>query len=168
MWHGCVCVHFTVATTDSVIKSDHNYFKVPEPSMDNGEDQPKRKKGRPRRYNVNSPSSNKTQTKLTHFSNNKDKPKSDTVNTPKSKTSTASSGTKVDKTPTRGQPPRKYKRRNMNCSGCENCLKPDCGKCRNCLDKPKFGGRNTKRQRCTQRICIHRVSSHLSTVCVYI
>ena len=126
--------------------------------MDNVEngDQPKSRKGRPRKYNVDSPSSKKTQSKLTHFSNNKDTPKSDTPSTSKSKTSTPS-GNKPDKTP-RNQPPRKYKRRNMNCAGCANCLKPDCGKCRNCLDKPKFGGRNTKRQRCTQRICVHRVS----------
>merc|ERR1712238_261108 len=31
---------------------------------------------------------------------------------------------------------------------CVNCLTPDCGKCLFCLDKPKFGGSNQKKQRC--------------------
>jgi len=35
-----------------------------------------------------------------------------------------------------------------NCRECVNCLTPDCGKCLFCLDKPKFGGSNQKKQRC--------------------
>ena len=162
-----MCLLFTVAMSDSVVKSDHNYFKVLDPSVDTVEngDQPKSRKGRPRKYNVESPSSSKTQTKLTHFSKHKSTPKSDTPSsTSKSKTNALSTSkvTKVDKTP---PPPRKYKRRH-NCSGCVNCLKPDCGKCRNCLDKPKFGGRNTKKQRCVERICIHKVCVYVCMCCV--
>lgn len=148
----------TTANPDSVIKSDHSYFKVPDPSVDNGENEEtsKRKKGRPRKYNIKSPiaSSSKTQTKLKHFNNSKDAKKFDSPSTPKSKSTTS---TPNSRTPTRNRPP-KYTRRYMNCNKCENCLRPDCGKCRNCLDKPKFGGRNTKRQRCIQRICIQKVN----------
>uniref|UniRef100_A0AAY4ETM8 [histone H3]-lysine(4) N-methyltransferase n=1 Tax=Denticeps clupeoides TaxID=299321 RepID=A0AAY4ETM8_9TELE len=39
--------------------------------------------------------------------------------------------------------------RNRRCGECKGCLhEEDCGKCINCLDKPKFGGPNTKRQCC--------------------
>lgn len=147
----------TTANQDSV-KSDHSYFKVP--SADNGEngEAPKRKKGRPRKYNMESPSGNKTQTKLTNFSNNKDAAKSDSTSTSKSKVENSSTSKSKPDTPVRGCNTPKFRRRTMNCSQCANCKKPDCGKCRNCLDKPKFGGRNTKKQRCLQRICLHKVS----------
>ena len=29
----------------------------------------------------------------------------------------------------------------------------DCGECKNCLDKPKFGGRGIKKQACLRRSC---------------
>ena len=29
----------------------------------------------------------------------------------------------------------------------------DCGECKNCVDKPKFGGRGIKKQACEQRAC---------------
>ncbi|XP_067874843.1 histone-lysine N-methyltransferase 2B-like [Heterodontus francisci] len=49
-----------------------------------------------------------------------------------------------------GQP----KRRGNRCGCCKGCRNPeDCGKCVNCLDKPKFGGRNTKKQCCVWRKC---------------
>ena len=38
---------------------------------------------------------------------------------------------------------------------CENCKKPDCGKCGYCLDKKKFGGKNIKRKPCVQRTCLN-------------
>uniref|UniRef100_A0A8D2ZRT1 [histone H3]-lysine(4) N-methyltransferase n=1 Tax=Scophthalmus maximus TaxID=52904 RepID=A0A8D2ZRT1_SCOMX len=39
--------------------------------------------------------------------------------------------------------------RSRRCGHCEGCLiEEDCAKCINCLDKPKFGGPNTKRQCC--------------------
>ncbi|CAG14804.1 unnamed protein product, partial [Tetraodon nigroviridis] len=39
--------------------------------------------------------------------------------------------------------------RSRRCGVCKGCLiEKDCSKCINCLDKPKFGGPNTKRQCC--------------------
>lgn len=39
--------------------------------------------------------------------------------------------------------------RSRRCGVCKGCNhEDDCGKCMNCLDKPKFGGPNTKRQCC--------------------
>ncbi|XP_069460961.1 histone-lysine N-methyltransferase 2B isoform X2 [Ambystoma mexicanum] len=44
--------------------------------------------------------------------------------------------------------------RQGRCGRCKGCLHPDdCGKCVNCLDKPKFGGPNTKKQCCVHRRC---------------
>lgn len=140
------------ANQDSVVITDHSYFKVPDPSADDGEHEepPKRKKGRPRKYKAESP---KTQTKLTSFTSNKTTAKSDS---PSASQNTSIADTPNSKTPTKKYQ-RKYQRRN-NCGKCVNCTRQDCGKCRNCLDKPKFGGRNTKKQRCIQRICIHKAS----------
>nr|XP_033779869.1 methyl-CpG-binding domain protein 1 isoform X4 [Geotrypetes seraphini] len=47
------------------------------------------------------------------------------------------------------------RRRNRKCGECEACLqKVDCGRCDFCHDKPKFGGRNLKRQKCRWRQCL--------------
>lgn len=47
------------------------------------------------------------------------------------------------------------RRKNRKCGECEACLKNlDCGKCDFCQDKPKFGGRNLKRQKCRWRQCL--------------
>ncbi|OCT65152.1 methyl-CpG binding domain protein 1 S homeolog isoform X3 [Xenopus laevis] len=47
------------------------------------------------------------------------------------------------------------RRQNRKCGECESCLqKDDCGKCDFCQDKPKFGGRNLKRQKCRWRQCL--------------
>ncbi|XP_041665951.1 histone-lysine N-methyltransferase 2B isoform X2 [Cheilinus undulatus] len=44
--------------------------------------------------------------------------------------------------------------RSRRCGVCEGCLVvEDCAKCMNCLDKPKFGGPNTKRQCCIYKKC---------------
>ncbi|XP_048117913.1 histone-lysine N-methyltransferase 2A [Alosa alosa] len=60
------------------------------------------------------------------------------------------------------QKPLKFRRPSRNCFGlrsrrcgeCKGCLHTeDCGKCMNCLDKPKFGGPNTKRQCCVMKRC---------------
>jgi len=44
--------------------------------------------------------------------------------------------------------------RSSRCGTCANCLKPDCGECINCSDKPKFGGPGVKKQACSQRKCL--------------
>ncbi|KAM3910858.1 uncharacterized protein RB166_019656 isoform 2-T2 [Leptodactylus fuscus] len=47
------------------------------------------------------------------------------------------------------------RRKNRKCGECEACLKNlDCGECDFCQDKPKFGGRNLKRQKCRWRQCL--------------
>ncbi|CAL8286715.1 unnamed protein product [Merluccius merluccius] len=44
--------------------------------------------------------------------------------------------------------------RSKRCGVCKGCNhEDDCGKCINCLDKPKFGGPNTKRQCCVYKRC---------------
>ncbi|XP_039977815.1 histone-lysine N-methyltransferase 2B [Xiphias gladius] len=44
--------------------------------------------------------------------------------------------------------------RARRCGRCKGCLiEEDCAKCVNCLDKPKFGGPNTKRQCCIYKKC---------------
>ncbi|XP_050923300.1 histone-lysine N-methyltransferase 2A isoform X2 [Lates calcarifer] len=44
--------------------------------------------------------------------------------------------------------------RSRRCGLCKGCLiEEDCAKCINCLDKPKFGGPNTKRQCCIYKKC---------------
>ncbi|XP_064424837.1 histone-lysine N-methyltransferase 2A isoform X2 [Latimeria chalumnae] len=51
-------------------------------------------------------------------------------------------------------PPVKKGRRSRRCGQCPGCQVPeDCGVCTNCLDKPKFGGRNIKKQCCKMRKC---------------
>ncbi|XP_041427295.1 histone-lysine N-methyltransferase 2A isoform X2 [Xenopus laevis] len=52
------------------------------------------------------------------------------------------------------EPPVKKGRRSRRCGQCPGCQVPDdCGICTNCLDKPKFGGRNIKKQCCKVRKC---------------
>ncbi|XP_058866189.1 histone-lysine N-methyltransferase 2A-like isoform X1 [Acipenser ruthenus] len=52
------------------------------------------------------------------------------------------------------EPPVKKGRRSRRCGQCPGCQVPDdCGVCTNCLDKPKFGGRNIKKQCCKVRKC---------------
>uniref|UniRef100_A0A3Q2XLP7 [histone H3]-lysine(4) N-methyltransferase n=1 Tax=Hippocampus comes TaxID=109280 RepID=A0A3Q2XLP7_HIPCM len=44
--------------------------------------------------------------------------------------------------------------RSRRCGVCKGCNhEEDCGRCINCLDKPKFGGPNTKRQCCVYKRC---------------
>ncbi|CAM9165322.1 unnamed protein product [Lampetra planeri] len=44
--------------------------------------------------------------------------------------------------------------RSRRCGTCKGCLiDEDCARCMNCLDKPKYGGPNTKRQCCIYRKC---------------
>ena len=48
-------------------------------------------------------------------------------------------------------------KRTVRCHQCERCLKPDCGKCRNCKDMPKFGGRGLVKQACEHRACLNPI-----------
>lgn len=48
-------------------------------------------------------------------------------------------------------------RRARGCGSCPGCLREDCGECRNCKDKVKFGGPGTKKQRCMLRTCSNMV-----------
>lgn len=41
----------------------------------------------------------------------------------------------------------------MRCGTCDNCLSTECGKCKYCLDKPKFGGTGRLRQSCIYKKC---------------
>merc|ERR1712223_422757 len=45
-------------------------------------------------------------------------------------------------------------RNRVFCGECPGCLQnDDCGKCRYCKDKTKFGGQNRLRQKCLHRRC---------------
>ena len=43
------------------------------------------------------------------------------------------------------------------CRKCSGCLRPDCGACIFCLDKPKFGGDNIRKQKCLHKKCSNPV-----------
>ena len=47
----------------------------------------------------------------------------------------------------------KGKKRKMKCGMCDQCLKVDCGQCRNCKDMTKFGGSGKSKQACMERKC---------------
>ena len=47
----------------------------------------------------------------------------------------------------------KRRKSKKSCGSCTGCLTPECEVCRNCLDKPKFGGKNKIRQKCVERTC---------------
>ncbi|XP_054641158.1 methyl-CpG-binding domain protein 1b isoform X2 [Dunckerocampus dactyliophorus] len=54
------------------------------------------------------------------------------------------------------------KRKRRACGKCNACLcRKDCGTCDFCVDKPKFGGRNKKRQKCRLRQCQRQAMRHL-------
>ena len=44
-------------------------------------------------------------------------------------------------------------KRKHRCNQCPQCLADDCGTCKFCLDKPKFGGKGSKKQCCIKRRC---------------
>ena len=44
-------------------------------------------------------------------------------------------------------------KRKTRCFRCSGCLAKDCGHCKHCLDKPKYGGKGTLKQCCLKRKC---------------
>lgn len=53
--------------------------------------------------------------------------------------------------PQRENPPKSAK---LRCGTCVLCRQGECGKCGNCLDKPKYGGRGARKQACSARQCL--------------
>ena len=45
-------------------------------------------------------------------------------------------------------------RKRARCGICSGCTSTDCGICKFCLDKPKFGGSGRKKQCCEKRRCL--------------
>ena len=46
--------------------------------------------------------------------------------------------------------------RASRCGECEACTRPDCGKCKYCRDKKKFGGPNIMKQACIYKQCANK------------
>mmetsp|Transcript_26836 Transcript_26836/g.72378 ORF Transcript_26836/g.72378 Transcript_26836/m.72378 type:complete len:678 (-) Transcript_26836:416-2449(-) len=44
--------------------------------------------------------------------------------------------------------------KSLRCGSCAGCIAQDCGACKNCLDKPKYGGPGVKKQACLSRKCL--------------
>jgi len=51
--------------------------------------------------------------------------------------------------------PAQQMKRAVICGICTNCKRDDCGTCKACIDKPKFGGPNKMKQKCYRKICHH-------------
>ena len=43
--------------------------------------------------------------------------------------------------------------RSVRCGTCDGCKRDDCGECRNCVDKPKFGGSGQRKSGCVHKLC---------------
>jgi len=46
------------------------------------------------------------------------------------------------------------------CGMCDDCVRQDCGKCQNCLDKPRFGGFGSRKRACSKRKCMYITSKN--------
>ncbi|XP_078520867.1 methyl-CpG-binding domain protein 1 isoform X4 [Lissotriton helveticus] len=69
------------------------------------------------------------------------------------------------KWPAAKAPPRRKRRFQRTCNKCGPCMqKEDCAECDFCLDKPKFGGPNLKRQKCRSRQCEFFALPHLQNL----
>ena len=51
------------------------------------------------------------------------------------------------------------------CGMCDGCLTSDCGKCKHCQDKKKFGGPGKLKKACLKREChgMSQITSHTNT-----
>ena len=43
--------------------------------------------------------------------------------------------------------------KSRRCGECEGCMRDDCGNCAACRDKPRFGGKGSKKKACVARSC---------------
>jgi len=50
-----------------------------------------------------------------------------------------------------------FKHKLWPCRKCSGCVRPDCGECMYCKDKPKFGGHNIMKQKCIHKKCSNPV-----------
>ena len=48
-------------------------------------------------------------------------------------------------------------KRSVICGTCTNCKRDDCGTCKACIDKPKFGGPNKMKHKCYRKTCHHMI-----------
>jgi len=48
--------------------------------------------------------------------------------------------------------------RTVRCGTCVACARDDCGVCKNCVDKPKFGGLGKRKLGCIEKVCRSRVA----------
>lgn len=46
-------------------------------------------------------------------------------------------------------------KKRKRCGECTGCVAVDCGSCKFCSDKPKFGGRGKKKKPCINRKCLN-------------
>lgn len=53
--------------------------------------------------------------------------------------------------------------KSRRCGECEGCMRDDCGECIPCKDKPRFGGRGTKKRACIERACRVKVKTWTTT-----
>ena len=51
------------------------------------------------------------------------------------------------------QPGAMKRPRSVRCGKCDGCEREDCGTCKNCVDKPKFGGIGQRKQGCIRKLC---------------
>ena len=53
--------------------------------------------------------------------------------------------------------------RKARCLKCSGCLVEECGQCKHCLDKPKFGGSSKTRKPCIMKVCEQSSSKRKNT-----